>query len=152
METERTNFEVFNWLKENQGKHNYSDVFIESYKDTYFLKRLEGKVFHGEFGGFKVTPDNSDKSYFVEEGIRGCEKGYFTVINNKLIKLDPLNNLSLDNKYNKKEKLIVENYIEPKLKYLTIFSKFNILSDNEKMIINEHIQSLEFIINLLYKI
>ena len=88
MKVERTNFEVFDWMKEHQKEYNYSDEFINAYKDCYFLKRLEGKVFKGEFCGYKVTPDNSDKSYFVEEGIRGCERGFFTVLDNKLIKLE----------------------------------------------------------------
>ena len=100
MKTERTNFEVFDWMKEHQKEYNYSDEFINAYKNCYFLKHLEGKVFKGEFCGYKVTPDNSDKSYFVEEGIRGCQRGYFTVLDNKLIKLDPLkDDLCLNNKY-----------------------------------------------------
>lgn len=153
MKTERTNFEVFDWLKEHQKENCYSDTFIEANKDAYFLKRLEGKVFKGEFCGYKVTPDNSDKSYFVEEGIRGCQRGYFTVIDNKLIKLDPLkDDLCLNNKYKKNENSIIEKYINPKLNYLKEFLKLDSLSDNEKMLIKEHIQSLEFIINSLYKI
>ena len=153
MKTERTNFEVFDWLKEHQKENCYSDTFIEANKDAYFLKRLEGKVFKGEFCGYKVTPDNSDKSYFVEEGIRGCQREYFTVIDNKLIKLDPLkDDLCLNNKYKKNENSIIEKYINPKLNYLKEFLKLDSLSDNEKMLIKEHIQSLEFIINSLYKI
>ena len=153
MKTERTNFEVFDWLKEHQKEYNYSDEFINAYKNCYFLKHLEGKVFKGEFCGYKVTPDNSDKSYFVEEGIRGCQRGYFTVLDNKLIKLDPLkDDLCLNNKYKKNENSIIEKYINPKLNYLKEFLKLDSLSDNEKMLIKEHIQSLEFIINSLYKI
>ena len=153
MKTERTNFEVFDWLKEHQKEYNYSDEFINAYKDCYFLKRFDGKVFKGEFCGYKVTPDNSDKSYFVEEGIRGCERGFFTVLDNKLIKLDLLNDeLTFCNKYKVNENSIIEKYINPKLKYLKEFLKLDSLSDNEKMLIKEHIQSLEFIINSLYKI
>ena len=153
MKVERTNFEVFDWMKEHQKEYNYSDEFINAYKDCYFLKRLDGKVFKGEFCGYKVTPDNSDKSYFVEEGIRGCERGFFTVLDNKLIKLDLLNDeLTFCNKYKVNENSIIEKYINPKLKYLTEFLKLDSLSDNEKMLIKEHIQSLEFIINSLYKI
>lgn len=155
MKTERTNFEVFEWLKEHQKEYNYSDEFINAYKDCYFLKRLEGKVFKGEFCGYKVTPDNSDKSYFVEEGIRGCERGFFTVLDNKLIKLEfdsVQDELWFSNKYKKNENSIIEKYINPKLKYLTEFLKLETLTDNERMMINDHIQSLEFIINSLYKI
>ena len=153
MKTERTNFEVFDWLKEYQKEYNYSDEFINAYKNCYFLKHLEGKVFKGEFCGYKVAPDNSDKSYFVEEGIRGCQRGYFTVIDNKLIKLDPLqDDLCLNNRYKKNENSIIEKYINPKLKYLTEFLKLETLTDNERIMINDHIQSLEFIINSLYKI
>lgn len=153
MKAERTNFEVFDWMKEHQKEYNYSDEFINAYKDCYFLKRLEGKVFKGEFCGYKVTPDNSDKYYFVEDGIRGRERGYFTVIDNKLIKLDPLqDDLCFNNKYKKNENSIIEKYINPKLNYLKEFLKLDSLSDNEKMLIKEHIQSLEFIINSLYKI
>ena len=153
MKTERTNFEVFDWMKEHQKEYNYSDEFINAYKDCYFLKRFDGKVFKGEFCGYKVTPDNSDKSYFVEEGIRGCERGFFTVLDNKLIKLDLLNDeLTFCNKYKVNENSIIEKYINPKLKYLKEFLKLDSLSDNEKMLIKEHIQSLEFIINSLYKI
>lgn len=43
-------------------------------------------------------------------------------------------------------------YINPKLKYLTEFLKLETLTDNERMMIKDHIQSLEFIINSLYKI
>lgn len=153
MKTERTNFEVFDWLKEHQKENCYSDEFIDSYKDCYFLKRLEGKVFKGEFCGYRVTPEGSDKYYFVEEGIRGTERGYFTVIDNKLIKLDLLNDeLTFCNKYKKNENSIIEKFINPKLKYLTEFLKIETLIDNERMMINDHIQSLAFIINLLYKI
>lgn len=153
MKTERTNFEVFDWMKEHQKEYNYSDEFINAYKNCYFLKHLEGKVFKGEFCGYKVAPDNSDKSYFVEEGIRGCQRGYFTVIDNKLIKLDPLqDDLCLNNRYKKNENSIIEKYINPKLKYLTEFLKLETLTDNERMMIKDHIQSLEFIINSLYKI
>lgn len=153
MEAERKNFEVFNWLKEHQKENCYSDDFIDAYKDYYFLKRLEGKVFKGKFCGYSVIPDNSDKSYFVEEGIRGCEVCYFTVINNKLIKLDPLyDDLDFCNKYKKNENSIIEKYINPKLKYLKEFLTSETLTDNERIMINEHIQSLEFIINSLYKI
>lgn len=153
MKTERTNFEVFGWLKEHQKENCYSDEFIDSYKDCYFLKRLEGKVFKGEFCGYRVTPEGSDKYYFVEEGIRGTERGYFTVIDNKLIKLDPLqDDLCLNNRYKVNENSIIEKYINPKLKYITEFLKLDSLSDNEKILIKEHIQSLEFIINSLYKI
>ena len=155
MKTERTNFEVFDWLKEHQKENCYSDTFIEINKDAYFLKRLEGKVFKGEFCGYKVTPDNSDKSYFVEEGIRGCQRGYFTVLDNKLIKLEfdsVQDELWFSNKYKKNENSIIEKYINPKLKYLTEFLKLETLTDNERMMIKDHIQSLEFIINSLYKI
>ena len=153
MKTERTNFEVFDWLKEHQKEYNYSDEFINAYKNCYFLKHLEGKVFKGEFCGYKVTPDNSDKSYFVEEGIRGCQRGYFTVIDNKLIKLDPLqDDLCLNNRYKKNENSIIEKFINPKLNYLKEFLKLETLTDNERMMIKDHIQSLEFIINSLYKI
>lgn len=153
MKTERTNFEVLGWLKEHQKENCYSDEFIDSYKDCYFLKRLEGKVFKGEFCGYRVTPEGSDKYYFVEEGIRGRQSGYFTVINNELINLDPLHDdLCFSNKYKKNENSIIEKFINPKLKYLTEFLKLDSLSDNEKILIKEHIQSLEFIINSLYKI
>ena len=153
MKTERTNFEVFDWMKEHQKEKDYSDTFIEANKDAYFLKRLEGKLFKGTFCGYRVTPESSDKYYFVEEGIRGCQRGYFTVIDNKLIKLDPLqDDLSLNNRYKKNENSIIEKYINPKLNYLKEFLKLDSLSDNEKMLIKEHIQSLEFIINSFYKI
>lgn len=153
MKTERTNFEVFDWLKEHQKENCYSDTFIEANKDAYFLKHLEGKLFKGTFCGYRVTPEGSDKYYFVEEGIRGTERGYFTVIDNKLIKLDPLqDDLCFNNKYKKNENSIIEKYINPKLNYLKEFLKLDSLSDNEKMLIKEHIQSLEFIINSLYKI
>ena len=153
MKTERTNFEVFDWLKEHQKENGYSDTFIDAYKYSYFLSHLEGKLFKGTFCGYTVTPDGSDKYYFVEEGIRGYERGYFTVIDNKLIKLDLLNDeLSLINKYKKNENSIIEKYINPKLKYLTEFLKLETLTDNERMMIKDHIQSLEFIINSLYKI
>lgn len=155
MKAERTNFEVFDWLKKDQKEYNYSDEFINAYKDCYFLKRLEGKVFKGEFCGYKVTPDNSDKSYFVEEGIRGCQRGYFTVLDNKLIKLEfdsVQDELWFINKYKKSENSIIEKFINPKLNYLKEFLKLETLTDNEKMLIKEHIQSLEFIINSLYKI
>lgn len=153
MKTERTNFEVFDWMKDHQKENCYSDEFIDSYKDCYFLKRLEGKVFKGEFCGYRVTPEGSDKYYFVEEGIRGRQSGYFTVINNELINLNPLHDdLCFSNKYKKNENSIIEKFINPKLKYLTEFLKLDSLSDNEKMLIKEHIQSLEFIINSLYKI
>ena len=93
------------------------------------------------------------KYYFVEDGIRGRERGYFTVIDNKLIKLDPLqDDLCLNNRYKKNENSIIEKYINPKLKYLTEFLKLETLTDNERMMIKDHIQSLEFIINSLYKI
>lgn len=102
MKTERANFEVFDWLKEHQKENCYSDTFIDAYKYSYFLSHLEGKVFKGDFCGYRVTPEGSDKYYFVEEGIRGCERGYFTVIDNKLIKLDPLqDDLCLNNRYKK---------------------------------------------------
>ena len=153
MKTERTNFEVFDWMKEHQKENCYSDTFIEVNKDAYFLKRLEGKLFKGTSCGYRVTPEGSDKYYFVEEGIRGTERGYFTVIDNKLIKLDPLqDDLCFNNKYKKNENSIIEKYINPKLNYLKEFLKLDSLSDNEKMLIKEHIQSLEFIINSLYKI
>ena len=112
MKTERTNFEVFDWMKEHQKENCYSDTFIEANKDAYFLKRLEGKLFKGTFCGYRVTPESSDKYYFVEEGIRGCQRGYFTVIDNKLIKLDPLqDDLCLNNRYKKNENSIIEKYI-----------------------------------------
>lgn len=153
MKTERMNFEVFDWLKEHQKENNYSDTFIEAYRDAYFLKHLEGKVFKGEFCGYRVTPEGTDKHYFVEEGIRGTERGYFTVIDNRLIKLDLLNDeLTFCNKYKKNEDSIIEKYINPKLKYLTEFLNLETLTDNERMMINDHIQSLTFIINSLYKI
>lgn len=153
MKTERTNFEVFDWLKEHQKENCYSDEFIDSYKDCYFLKRLEGKVFKGEFCGYRVTPEGSGKYYFVEEGIRGRQSGYFTVINNELINLEPLHDdLCFSNKYKKNENSIIEKFIIPKLKYLTEFLKIETLTDNERMMINDHIQSLAFIINSLYKI
>ena len=119
------------------------------------MKHLEGKVFKGEFCGYRVTPDNSDKSYFVEEGIRGCQRGYFTVLDNKLIKLEfdsVQDELWFSNKYKKNENSIIEKYINSKLKYLTVFLKNEALTDNERMMIKDHIQSLEFIINSLYKI
>lgn len=153
MKTERTNFEVFDWMKEHQKENCYSDTFIEVNKDAYFLKRLEGKLFKGTFCGYRVTPESSDKYYFVEEGIRGCQRGYFTVIDNKLIKLDLLNDeLTFCNKYKVNENSIIEKYINPKLKYLNEFLKLETLTDNERMMIKDHIQSLEFIINSLYKI
>lgn len=153
MKKERTNFEVFDWLKEHQKENDYSDEFIAVYKDSYFLSRLDGKVFKGEFCGYSVKPEGSDKYYFVEEGIRGCERGYFTVVNNRLIKLDLLNDeLTFCNKYKKNEDSIIEKYINPKLKYLTEFLNLETLTDNERMMIKDHIQSLEFIINSLYKI
>ena len=153
MKTGRTNFEVFDWMKEHQKEKDYSDTFIDAYKYSYFLSHLEGKVFKGNFCGYSVTPDNSDKYYFVEDGIRGRERGYFTVIDNKLIKLDPLqDDLCLNNRYKKNENSIIEKYINPKLKYLTEFLKLETLTDNERMMIKDHIQSLEFIINSLYKI
>ena len=153
MKTERTNFEVFDWMKEHQKEKDYSDTFIDAYKYSYFLSHLEGKVFKGDFCGYSVTPEGSDKYYFVEEGIRGCERGYFTVIDNKLIKLELLNDeLTFCNKYKKNENSIIEKYINPKLNYLKEFLKLETLTDNERMMINDHIQSLEFIINSLYKI
>lgn len=149
MKTERTNFEVFDWMKEHQKEKDYSDTFIDAYKYSYFLSHLEGKVFKGD----SVTPDNSDKYYFVEDGIRGRERGYFTVIDNKLIKLEPLqDDLCFNNKYKKNENSIIEKYINPKLNYLKEFLKLETLTDNERMMIKDHIQSLEFIINSLYKI
>ena len=51
-----------------------------------------------------------------------------------------------------KQDSIIEKYINPKLKYLTEFLKLETLTDNERMMIKDHIQSLEFIINSLYKI
>ena len=139
--------------KKDQKEKDYSDTFIDAYKYSYFLSHLEGKVFKGDFCGYSVTPDNSDKYYFVEDGIRGRERGYFTVIDNKLIKLDPLqDDLCLNNRYKKNENSIIEKYINPKLKYLTEFLKLETLTDNERMMIKDHIQSLEFIINSLYKI
>ena len=153
MKTERTNFEVFDWLKEHQKENGYSDTFIDAYKYSYFLKHLEGKLFKGTFCGYRVKPEGSDKYYFVEEGIRGIERGYFTVIDNKLIKLELLNDeLTFCNKYKKNENSIIEKYINPKLNYLKEFLKLETLTDNERMMINDHIQSLEFIINSLYKI
>ena len=153
MKTERTNFEVFDWLKEHQKENCYSDTFIDAYKYSYFLSHLEGKLFKGTFCGYTVTPDGSDKYYFVEEGIRGYERGYFTVIDNKLIKLEPLqDDLCLNNRYKKNENSIIEKYINPKLNYLKEFLKLETLTDNERMMIKDHIQSLEFIINSLYKI
>ena len=108
MKTERTNFEVFDWMKEHQKEKDYSDTFIDAYKYSYFLSHLEGKVFKGDFCGYRVTPEGSDKYYFVEEGIRGTERGYFTVIDNKLIKLELLNDeLTFCNKYKKNEKSII---------------------------------------------
>lgn len=153
MKTERTNFEVFDWMKEHQKEKDYSDTFIDAYKYSYFLKHLEGKLFKGTFCGYRVTPEGSDKYYFVEEGIRGTEQGYFTVIDNKLIKLELLNDeLTFCNKYKKNENSIIEKYINPKLNYLKEFLKLETLTDNERMMINDHIQSLDFIINSLYKI
>lgn len=105
------------------------------------------------FKSKNVTPEGSDKYYFVEEGIRGTERGYFTVIDNKLIKLDLLNDeLTFCNKYKKNENSIIEKYINPKLNYLKEFLKLETFTDNERMMINDHIQSLAFIINSLYKI
>ena len=37
MKTERTNFEVFDWMKEHQKEKDYSDTFIDAYKYSYFL-------------------------------------------------------------------------------------------------------------------
>ena len=153
MKTERTNFEVFDWLKEHQKENGYSDTFIDAYKYSYFLKHLEGKLFKGTFCGYRVTPEGSDKYYFVEEGIRGTERGYFTVIDNKLIKLELLNDeLTFCNKYKKNENSIIEKYINPNFNYTKEFLNLETLTDNERMMIKDHIQSLEFIINSLYKI
>lgn len=33
---ERTNFEVYEWMKEHQKENDYSDQFIEAYKECYF--------------------------------------------------------------------------------------------------------------------
>ena len=42
-----------------------------------------------------------------------------------------------------------EKYINPKLNYLKEFLKLETLTDNERMMIKDHIQSLEFIINII---
>ena len=71
----------------------------------------------------------------------------------QLIKLEPLqDDLCLNNRYKKTQNSIIEKYINPKLKYLNEFLKLETLTDNEKMMIKDNIQSLEFIINSLSKI
>ncbi len=148
---ERTNFEVYDWLKEHQEENNYSDQFIEAYKECYFLSRLSGKFFHGTYTGYLVTPDNSDKHYFVEEGIRGVEKGYFTVLNGKLIQLDPLSDIQNYDKYTKlKDNL--HKYMYTRLENIGTLSKiYSDRADEVKTQIDDHINSLNTIIYLLSK-
>lgn len=148
---ERTNFEVYDWMKEHQKENDYSDQFIEAYKECYFLSRLSDKFFYGTFAGYAITPDNSDKHYFVEDGIRGVEKGYFTVLNGKLIQLDPLSDIQNYDKYTKL-KNILQDYIYTRLGNIEMLSK--IYSDNSeevKIQIDDQINSLNTIIYLLSK-
>ncbi len=78
---------VYDWLKSNP---NHSEEFCNSYKDCYFLDELEGKVFEGTWSGYKVTPLESDKSYYTDEGIRGTCGGLFVVIDGELRQVSKL--------------------------------------------------------------
>jgi len=148
---ERINFEVYDWLKEHQKENNYSDQFIEAYKECYFLNRLSGKFFLGTYAGYSVKPDNSDKSYFVEDGIRGQVKGYFTVLNGKLIQLDPLSDIQNYDKYTKlKDNL--HKYMYTRLENIEILRKiYSDRTDEIKTQIDDRINSLNTIIYLLSK-
>lgn len=147
---ERTNFEVYDWLKEHQEENNYSEQFIDAYKECYFLSRLSGKFFHGTFVGYTIIPDNSDKQYFVEEGIRGVEKGYFTVSNGKLIRLDPLSDIQNYDKYTKLKNNL-QDYISTRLMNVETLSKNYSDVSEVKTQIDDHINSLNTISYLLYK-
>lgn len=147
---ERTNFEVYDWLKEHQDKNMYSDEFIESYKDCYFLNRLTGKFFFGTFSGYCVIPENSDKKYFVEDGIRGVSKGYFTVINGKLIEIDPLSDIQNYDKYSDFIKNL-SNYVYNRIMSIESLRKINKISDDARIQLDDHYNSLETILQVLHK-
>lgn len=147
---ERTNFEVYDWMKEHQQENDYTDEFIEAYKKCYFLCRLSGKFFHGVYSGYSITPDNDDKHYFVEEGIRGVEEGYFTVINGKLIQLDPLTDAQNYDKYSDLVKKI-SDYVYNKLMSVESLSKITSKPIDVTTQINDHINSLQTIYQLLSK-
>lgn len=143
---ERTNFEVYDWMK---NQKDYSDDFIESYKDCYFLNRLSGKVFHGTYSGHQVQPDNDDKKYFVEDGIRGTSTGYFVVLNGKLIEVDSLNTQLNYNKYKEFTKKL-SDYVYNRIKAVSVLKDIDNLSSETKTQIDDHINSLETIFQLLY--
>lgn len=137
-------------MKDHQKENDYSDQFIEAYKECYFLSRLSGKFFHGVYAGYSITPDNSDKHYFVEEGIRGVEKGYFTVINSKLIQLDPLTDIQNYDKYTKLKNNL-RDYLYTRLMNIEILSKSYSDNSEVKTQIDDHINSLSTIYHLLSK-
>lgn len=147
---ERTEFEIYDWLKNHQKQNNYSDDFCEAYKDCYFLNRLSGKFFHGTYCGYAVTPDGDDKKYFVEEGIRGVSKCYFTVVDGKLIEIEPLSDIQNYDKYSDLVKKI-SDYVYNRLMSVESLNKINEKSIDVKTQINDHINSLETIYQLLSK-
>ena len=147
---ERTNFEVYDWLKQHQTQNCYSDEFCEAYKDCYFLSRLSDKVFHGTWSGYMVHPDNDDKKYFTEEGIRGTSAGYFVVIDGKLIEVDSLSDIQNYDKYSDLVKKI-SDYVYNRLMSVESLSKINLNSIDVNTQINDHINSLQTIYQLLSK-
>ena len=149
MEKERTCFEVYDWMKQHQVGKNYSNDFIESYKDCYFLNRLSGNVFHGTYSGHVVQPDNDDKKYFVEDGIRGTSTGYFVVIDGMLIEVDPLNTQLNYNKYKEFTKTL-SDYVYNRMKAVSSLKNIETLSTETKTQLDDHINSLETIFQLLY--
>lgn len=144
---ERNYYEVYEELK---AKGGYSESFMECYKECYNLKRLEGKVFKGNWSGHCIEPENDDKKYYTEIGIKGWTSGIFAVWRGEVIELEALNEKIFKDKYREFVRDLYR-YIESKMKSTEILMNLPETSQEMKTQLKDVEAAYETLLNLMSK-